>query len=167
MYRNELMPPIYVDQPHKDWTIGRWLPLKYQPWTWIPRHINFFGFDFPPRKWAGNAQERPIEVQPDYPLSPETVPYYSSSANMAAGRAMITAIDPILPRGQWAIISARVPFLGRIPVFFTASIPLPKKGKMPIYFGFKPDVTYTSDAPKSFNWSWWFEGSAFSVRYDQ
>lgn len=76
-YRDELIPPIYAkDGPrplHDDWTVGKWLPTKYQPWTRIPRSLLFFGFDMGPKAFMASkgVQEVEIEVQPGYPIAPD------------------------------------------------------------------------------------------------
>lgn len=149
MYRNNLMPPVYAGRTHDDWTISKAIPLRYQPWTWIPRHFNFFGFDMGPKLWAGNATDRFNDAQPDYPIAPDAI----------YGDDLIQVVDPILPPGGWAIISVYFPIIGRFPGFFTCTLNLGSR-YMPIYFGFKHDITFSFDDPNlTKNWGYWLEGS--------
>lgn len=163
MFKDELIPPIYAkDGPrplHDDWTVGSWLPAKYQPWTRIPRTFNFFGFDMGPKIWKASegVKERPIEVQPGYPIAPDCEIFEEN------GRQYFYGVDPILPPGEAAIVSAYLPVVGRVPAFITFTLDFGTH-YVPVYFGFKNDCTFSTEDPnQTKNFSYWFEGSV-SVR---
>ena len=95
-----------------------------------------------PRKVFGNAVERLVDIQPGYPLAPDSIRFENQ----------VWGIDPVHPIGQWSIQSVYLGWLGRrVPCYFSMSAKVFGR-RLHTNFGIKPDITKG-------DWYWWIEGS--------
>jgi len=148
-YDKKLLPKYIYERPHDDWGIIG-IPLKYQPWTWIPRRWTSWVLPMPPGKVAGNGTARAAMVQPNYPIASDALVWTDPS-----GQKYFLAMQPGYECGQWAILNVKLfKWLPRVPCYFTFSYLLFGK-KLYFNIGLKPDLTY--DGPGTdynFHWGW-------------
>ena len=130
---------------HDDWPF---------PFSLIPRRWTGLCLMMPPTPVCGNAEQRWIPVQPDYPLAPDAVvqymDYYDGEKTVSIPHVL--SMDPVHPVGQWSIQSFYSALLKRrIPCYFSFSKML--FGRRVHFNGpVKPDVTLG-------DWYWWIECS--------
>lgn len=147
-------------EKHNDWLPG---------FRWIPRRWTFYPFPVPAYLWKGNHQAEYIELQPGYPTMPGLslhIGYYDQYGSFiysADGKPHFYGYSPVPKAGQWAILQAYMPGIGRVlPVYFAVSwiIPrwLPFIGNKRFHFngGLKPDFTLG-------DFGYWFPEASMTI----
>jgi len=146
---------------HDDWAIAG-IPWQYQPWCWIPRRWTGLGLMMPPQKVCGSASSKYIEVQPGYPIAPDSA-VLRGSWNVREGyllpdpygdRDIVLSLDPVHKADDWSIQSVYLHLLHcRIPCFLSFSVKIKRFNRILHFNGpLKPDITPG-------DWYWWIECS--------
>lgn len=145
--RDEDMPKAYrfsnpIGRPyHDDWKL-KGVPDVLQPWTKIKRMDTSYRVPFPFIRVTGTQEPKWVPYQDGYPLAPNTeirmMPYFNGE--MAVDMPHILMMEPVPPRGKWAVSAAFIDNEWRA-CYYSSKLALPFGYSSYTNRGVKPDCT--------------------------